>query len=271
MVQKQLKALSWRLWPQRLAQQHLAEDRGAEVEEAIVPVFLSQTADCVDVGANRGRYTILMSLAARRVHAFDPNPKCIANLRELALPNASIYPCALSSDPGTSEYFVPVQDGTQMSIWGTLERSIFATHHEVETIKVEKTTLDSLSDRAISFVKIDVEGHEIEVLQGGKQLIAQQKPVFMVEAEERHRPGAVAQINDFFSAYGYECFFILDRQILPFASFDNDYQNPAALQVDAPRSQMRYVNNFVFIPTTADISSLLDQMQVRLSEAIAAA
>ena len=38
----------------------------------------------------------------------------------------------------------------------------------------------------ISFIKIDVEGHEIEVIEGGKLMIKKNKPVLLVEIEERH-------------------------------------------------------------------------------------
>lgn len=267
-MKKTLKTLGWTLCPHRFAQRYLAEDKGAEIEETIVPVFLSKTAECVDVGANCGRYTVLMSLFSRHVHAFDPNPECVNSLQNLALPNASIYPCALSSIQGISEYFVAVQEGARMSVWGTLERSILEKHPEVETFEVFKSTLDSLCNRVISFIKIDVEGHEIDVLEGGRKLISEQRPIFMVEAEDRHRKGAVQQVKDFFDQYSYQCFFILDRKIFPFSFFDSEYQNPAILQSPVPRSQMRYVNNFIFIPSSLDTESMLEKMRTRLNSTV---
>lgn len=264
-VKKVLKTLGWTLWPQHFAKQFLSEDKTAEIEEAVVPILLDKAKDCVDVGANRGRYTVLMSLFSRQVHAFDPNPECIASLQSLAVPNVSIYPCALSSIQGVSEYFVAVQDGKQMSIWGTLERSVLDKHSEIDTLQVSKSTLDSLCDKRISFVKVDVEGHEIDVLQGGRKLISEQQPVFLVEAEERHREGAVQQVKEFFEKYNYQCFFLLDRKVLPFTEFNQEYQNPDTLKQQIPRSQIRYINNFIFIPSSLDIKSLLEQMNERLS------
>lgn len=263
-----LKLFGWILCPYHLAKRQLSGEKGAEVEEAIVSIFLSKTMECVDVGANCGRYTVLMSLFSRHVHAFDPNPECIASLRNLCLPNASIYPCALSSTEGFSEYFVPVREGLRFSIWGTLERPVSEMHQEVDTLKVSKSTLDSLCNRTISFVKIDVEGHEMDVLQGGRRLIAEQKPIFMVEAEDRHRQDAVRQVKDFFDKYDYQGFFILDRKVFPITSFDYKYQNPKALQFPIPRVQMRYVNNFVFIPSSSKTKSMLEKMSAALGEII---
>lgn len=261
-----VKAWGWRLWPQRFARPHLAATPSAEIEEAVVPLFLDRTTECIDVGANRGRYTVLMSLFSRHVHAFEPNPDCLAQLQRLGVPNASIYPCALSSSAGVSEYFVPVREGQRFSIWGTLERSAIATHSEVDTLRVSMATLDALGDRPISFVKIDVEGHEMEVLQGGRKLISAQQPIFMVEAEERHCPNAIQTVHAFFQDHNYQGFFIRDRDVMPLAAFDDQYQNPAELQRPVPRYQMRYVNNFIFLPPTVNPTSLREQMQAKLTE-----
>lgn len=263
-VKRILKSFGWSLFPHHLAKRHLSIVTGAEIEEAVVPLFLSKTTECVDVGANCGRYTVLMSLCSQHVHAFDPNPECINTLENLCLPNVSIYPCALSSVEGSSEYFVPIRQGLPFSVWGTLERSVLEKHHEVNTIEVSKSTLDLLCDRKISLVKIDVEGHEMDVLRGGRKLISEQKPIFIVEAEERHCNDAVQQVKDFFAQYHYQGFFILDQKVFPLTSFDYQYQNPQELKRPVPRIQMRYVNNFIFIPSSSNIKSILQKASARL-------
>jgi FkbM family methyltransferase len=264
-----LKSVGWRLFPQHLAQHHLGDEKWAEIEEIVVPIFVNQSTEAVDVGANRGRYSILLSLGAKHVHAFDPNPECISNLRSLHLPNASIYPYALSSMEGVSKYFVPFREGEQFSPWGTLEHSALDTHQKVDTLEVAKSTLDALCDRPIRFVKVDVEGHEMDVLEGGRQLIANQQPIFMVEAEDRHREDAVQQLTDFFAEFSYKGFFILDKAVFPMASFKAEFQNPAELNRSVPRIQMRYVNNFIFIPASLDPESMVQKMRQRLNRAIA--
>lgn len=260
------KSLAWTVFPHYLAKRYLSQATETEIEEAVVPLFLSKTTECIDVGANRGRYTVLMSLYSQHVHAFDPNPECITRLMNLCLPNASIYPYALSSTEGFSEYFVPLRQGLPKSVWGTLEPSVFERHPQVDTIQVSKSRLDSLCDRTISFVKIDVEGHEMDVLQGGRKLIDEQKPIFIVEAEERHRHNAIQQVKDFFDQYHYQGFFILDQKVFPLTSFDYQYQNPQELKPSRPRVQMRYVNNFIFIPSSLKIESILDKISTRLGK-----
>ena len=46
---------------------------------------------------------------------------------------------------------------------------------------VQQKTLDSFNLKDIDFIKIDVEGHELKVLEGAKLLIAQYSPVFVIE------------------------------------------------------------------------------------------
>ncbi|MEM9213367.1 MAG: FkbM family methyltransferase [Cyanobacteria bacterium P01_F01_bin.150] len=266
-MNKIVKTLGWSLFPRHLAKKYFYKDKWAEPEQAIVPIFLNKDTECIDVGANRGRYTALMSMFSRYVHAFEPSPGCLANLRDLCLPNASIYPYALSQSAGVAEYFFPIEDDLHVNTLGTLDRSVIASYPKIDNYSVETSTLDVLFDKPISFVKIDVEGHEMEVLAGGKKLISEQKPVFLVEAEERHRANALQTIQDFFSDFGYQGFYAWDGAILPLSSFSDDLQNPQEIDRPVSRKEMRYVNNFFFLPDTQDRKFLVEKMAVQFNDA----
>lgn len=249
----------------RLIKNYLYERERGEVEEAIVPIFLNQTTECIDVGANYGRYTVLMSLFSQHVHSFEPSPECIKTLQNLRLPNVSIYPQALSSIEGFGEYFAPIKEGSHFSSHGTLERSVVNAYRDVDTIRVSKSTLDSLSAKTISFVKIDVEGHEMEVLYGGQKLISEQQPVFMVEAEEGHCRGTVKEVQDFFNKFNYQGFYISEKNIFPLVSFVDELQDPQELGRPVPRREMLYINNFIFIPPSIDTDLVIKKMIARLN------
>ena len=60
----------------------------------------------------------------------------------------------------------------------------------VDEIEVPRITLDSLGQDAVGFIKIDVEGHEVDVLAGAREILRRDRPAILVEAEERHRQGA---------------------------------------------------------------------------------
>ena len=58
--------------------------------------------------------------------------------------------------------------------------------------------LDDVTANPVGFVKIDVEGAEALVLSGAENLIRHGKPIFLIEIEERHREGAIAQTRIMF-------------------------------------------------------------------------
>ena len=69
------------------------------------------------------------------------------------------------------------------------------------------TTLDDFfAGRSLqpNFLKIDVEGHELAVLQGARQTLKKHRPTILVECEARHRPdGDVRPVFEFLQSLGY--------------------------------------------------------------------
>jgi hypothetical protein len=122
------------------------------------------------------------------------------------------------------------------------------------TEEVRTVRLDSLVHEPVAFVKIDVEGHELRVLNGATGVLERSKPVFLVEAEERHRPGTTASVFEFFTSRGYDGFFILGDAVKPVSAFEPAaLQDTDALVADGGRKEGRwYVNNFFFFPRDAD-------------------
>jgi hypothetical protein len=64
---------------------------------------------------------------------------------------------------------------------------------------VELRTLDSLNLQDVGFVKIDVEGHELDVLRGGAETIQRNRPHLLIEVRENH----LTEIRDLLLAWGY--------------------------------------------------------------------
>ena len=63
--------------------------------------------------------------------------------------------------------------------------------------------LDDVLDGDIGFIKIDVEGHELSVLEGASSLIERCRPVLLIECEERHNPGGPAALFRHLKKAGY--------------------------------------------------------------------
>ena len=93
-----------------------------------------------------------------------------------------------------------------------------------------------------------MEGHELAVLEGARGLIAAQAPVFLVEAETRHRAGAPGDVFAFFAGLGYAGFFLHAGQARAVAEYHPALQDEALLTGYRRREEAGYVNNFIFLP-----------------------
>jgi FkbM family methyltransferase len=175
---------------------------------------------CVDVGAAAGIYTAALSHLvgpSGRVHSVEPlafaHPLWTRLLHTRAAPNVTHHPVALGAEPGTATMSVPVGrygpvTGRSFLAWKTSglgSNTEFATQVDV-VAKVN--TLDALCagfDR-LDFVKIDVEGGELDVLRGGRHVIDAFRPALLIEIEARHisrYAHTPADVTDWLLGRGY--------------------------------------------------------------------
>lgn len=183
-------------------------------ELALLRTALQRGGDFVDVGAHIGIYTITgaRELGERgRVLAFEPNPKARTQLEENLVLNGCngvlVSPCAVSYEPGQALLHVPATPDPSFS---SLEPGRFA---EGEPVPVEVTTVDRETARlGISprCVKIDVEGHELQVLTGMIGTL-EHRPVVLCEVGEES--AAVAESE--FERRGYKAFRVTARALEP--------------------------------------------------------
>jgi FkbM family methyltransferase len=139
----------------------------------------------VDVGAHFGVYTrALCALVgtAGKVHAFEPQARVFEALRRLQSShnNLEVHRVALSSRTGTCTLRIPLLDGgVPEPALATLE-PVSVPH---ETDEIATRTLDSYRELlpGLAFVKVDVEGHEIEFLDGARKILAGSRPIVQIE------------------------------------------------------------------------------------------
>ena len=91
----------------------------------------------------------------------------------------------------------------------TIHKNNLLINKEFITCKVKTERLDDLlASKNIGFIKIDVEGHEKNVLMGGENLIKKNKPILLVEIEERHSKEKVEDTINFINNLGYKSYFL---------------------------------------------------------------
>lgn len=151
----------------------------------------------VDVGAHCGFWTLMLSEAFDRCIAIEPAEYQFAllesNITRNGLKHVFASQCALSDVDATGVLSVMGLSGGNNSLAPQSDIPI-------RTEQVRKVRLDSLELPRVGLIKIDVEGHEFEVLRGGLGTIEKDCPVIVVEIS---RDSAVSQIGDLLAAIGY--------------------------------------------------------------------
>jgi FkbM family methyltransferase len=157
----------------------------------------------IDVGANQGVFAFAFSRRAARVEAFEPNPDYAEFARRMLGSRARVHTIALSNRMGQAEFVVPVsKEGVVLHLGGNLKQST-AQHDDAMRFKVEVRTLDSYAFKDVRVVKIDVEGSELEVLEGGRETILRDKPALIVELLTGAHADPVAVTETICGTYGY--------------------------------------------------------------------
>ena len=141
-------------------------------------------AACLDVGANIGMTTLLMSRLFKEVYSFEPVPSTFSllkrNVERNRLENIALFNVALGSEAFSTE--IQFAEGNRSG--GFINDITKASEgHVSEKIMVERGDAILKEHHVIpSFIKIDVEGYELQALRGLEQSINQSQPVVMLEA-----------------------------------------------------------------------------------------
>jgi len=213
-----------------------------EPELKLIDKFCSKDLCAVDVGANYGMYTFYASRRFSICHSFEPLPYFETVYKQgFKNQNVEWQQVALSDKKESVTMRTPVCDRGFSTICACnhLEGKVDESDG-IGLITVHTYRLDDFDFQAVGFIKVDVEGHEQEVLAGAVQTIRSWKPVILVEVEERHRQDSVLGTTSMLAALGYDCYFLLHKKLLSFNGFKLDvHQN-----VNRKRD---YIRNFFFV------------------------
>jgi FkbM family methyltransferase len=221
-----LGAVSRRLdRPELLAAVYPAVRQAGRDEIAIRALLLAALrdgADYVDVGANLGQVLAeAVRVSPHGAHvAFEPIPRVAAELAQ-RFPSVDCRRLAVGASSGEAEFC----HFRKLDGWSGLRRSpeISDERGDPEYITVAISTLDAeLDGRDPRVVKIDVEGAELEVLQGGRVLLERARPLVIFE----HVAAAAAlygsrseEVWDLFAELDYEVFTVTGEGPLSRESF----------------------------------------------------
>jgi FkbM family methyltransferase len=226
-----------------------------EREMELLDVLCDKGKTSVDVGAKLGMYTYRLLRHSRDVVAFEPIPLLNGMLeRVFAKKPVKVMPCALSAAPGHTQMRIPYGSNGEVKFGRSTIESNNALEHDdvakVETIDVELKTLDGCDLRGVGFIKVDVEGHELSVLEGAVATLDREHPVLLVESNDHHHPDAVAKLRAFMTGHGYEGWFIEGSRLVALSSI-----------ADTAYFKQKSLENFIFVHGSR--TDVRDKLQAR--------
>jgi len=202
-----------------------------ERETRILTHIVEQSRTTLDIGANVGYYAVVLGLALGKkssLVAIEPleraSDQLTANLKLNHLEGkVTSIQVALSDSDGFAELHVPERSGSS----ATSLRSLHPSESELR-VSVETRSLDSLvKEKAITnidLIKIDVEGAEWLVLQGGWGVVTSYRPVIFAEMLRKWSAGFDYHPNIVLHALkdlGYSCFAVGDT-LKPISEIKNE-------------------------------------------------
>lgn len=164
-------------------------------EPELVALFehvASQSNSCaVDVGANVGHHSLILSRLFKTVEAFEPwakvRERLAQHIQRNKITNVRVHPVALGATDSVQPFFVPPDSNLGQ---GSLMRGHTAA---AQTTPIEVTVrradqyLASIEAKDPSLVKIDVEGYEGQVLQGMQATLKRARPIVIFELSDSTR------------------------------------------------------------------------------------
>lgn len=190
----------------------------------IIAAVCDNDSCCIDIGAHKGEVLdIMLRYAPQGIHyAFEPIPVMYKALVEKYAGKASctVKDYALSNKTGTATFNYVVSNP---SYSGLIKRKYDREHEEDMQIEVKTELLDNIlpENYTPSFIKIDVEGGELLVLEGAKKTIGRAKPTIIFE----HGLGA----SDFYGSTPDKVFALLVSCGLRISTMDRWLHNKPCL------------------------------------------
>ncbi len=192
----------WRL-PLRL-RAHLT-DGGAEPELRHLNRLCSRFRTAVDVGANHGYYAYRMAQFFEQVYAFEANARADFDLWHVRCARLQVFPYGLSDRAEETTLRLPIYRGRPLVGWASSVERLLPFAEGFIEVPARLERLDDqpfVQQRAVDLIKIDVEGAELAVLEGGRRVIERDKPVLIIEDNSDNR----LALRTWLEALGYRSF-----------------------------------------------------------------
>lgn len=171
----------------------------------------------VDIGANTGVYSLIAASANHQadIYAFEPSKRVFEKLKRNIYINqfdVQAFDIALSNKKGTAIFYDVIFEHQYSA---SLNESMLESDEGKVEVEVQTDTLDGFFELQkvdkVDLVKVDVEKHECEVLEGMKKIIDRDRPTLLIEILD----DVIGEyVDNMLSPYGY-LYFDIDEKTSP--------------------------------------------------------
>jgi FkbM family methyltransferase len=187
----------------------------------------------VDGGANVGLHAVQMAEAVApsgKIFAIEPVPEILQHLR-LNLQKArvtsdvvTVLSCGLSDAEKETDFY-QVLDPIEHELSGLRNREILGSH-QVKQIRIKTTTLDAICQHLhrLDFVKLDLEGGEMDALRGGRSTFQRLRPLTAIEQDQnspRYFGYSWNDLLEYFFSLNYQIYDLFGQQYTNGQMFEN--------------------------------------------------
>ncbi len=183
----------------------------------------------LDIGANIGIMTYYLGTRFPHcsVHSIEPVPVNFGVLKRIVdkykLSNVNLYPVALGQQQGTLKMVLPYNGKTRMQGLSHIKHESISEWNDGDEFDVPVKTLDELFlGEKIQAIKIDIENFEYFAFLGGRELLAQNKPVVYAELWDNDNRTNCFQL---LTALGYGIFVVENEKLVLFDAKKHTTQN----------------------------------------------
>jgi len=192
--------LKRRVWNQSIYDSHIKDFMLGQT-----PPYINKDRNVIDVGAAVGLYSNFWADKCKNIYSFEAVTPVYEQLKlvEAKHGNMAAFNVAVSNFVGKADFWV---DDKRLS------NSSFRDLVGGQKITVPVTTIDHEDLGKVGFIKIDVEGHELDVLKGAEKTIEKYHPTIMCEIYPKFNNGDVSHTFDFLFDRGYNCYYNIKGQ-----------------------------------------------------------
>lgn len=189
----------------------------------------------IEVGGNVGTETVCYARIANKngfdCYTFEPSPVLITDLEKLQSfhPNLKVINNAVSDKIDTLSFKVAPKEHSGQGKLVDSHESNDEDIIKVNTIKIDDYFKDQINK--ISFIQIDVEGHELSVLLGAKKIIEKNRPGIILEVIlDLQKKSFTDQLIEFFESLEYDLYSIgkiglrkINTQLNDYSEYDQNW------------------------------------------------